>query len=226
MFSERDSMQSSRPILRCPVTIALLVLNFVFFLLQRRFPEGNPSLALSLPGLLSGYLWQVVTYQFMHGSWPHVLLNCWMLFVVGPQVEWVVGKARFSILYLCSGIVGGLLQMAAAFLWPHYFGGIYASVVGASASVFGVVAAFTLLFPDEELILLLFFIVPIKLRARWLLWLVLVPTALGISFPRSYVVQLLGPNVAHAAHLGGILTGLAFTRFYFLKNLPPSEPVP
>lgn len=113
--------------------------------------------------------------------------------------------------------------MAAAFLWPLYFGG---ATVGASAGIFGVVAAFAMLFPDQRLVMLLFFVLPINMRAKTLLWVVLIITALGISFARGGLLTvLLGGHVAHFAHLGGILTGLAFSRFYFLRILPPFEPL-
>jgi len=124
------------------------------------------------------------------------------------------------MLYFLSGIFGGLLQVMASFLWPHYF---YPGegTVGASAGLFGVMASFTMLFPEEELIMLFFFIIPAKMRARTLLSLLLAITGLGISYPRSF----LGGHVAHFAHLGGMLTGLAFSRFYFLRCLHLPEPV-
>ncbi|HEY2084023.1 MAG TPA: rhomboid family intramembrane serine protease [Verrucomicrobiae bacterium] len=181
-------------------------------------------LALSLWGLQHGFVWQLLTYQFMHGGVPHLLLNCWALFVFGRGVEWAVGKTRFLILYFSGGIIGGLLQVLAAVLWPHYFRPTEASV-GASAGIFGVVASFAMLFPEQRLVMLLFYVIPINMRAKSFLWVVLVITALGISFPDSKLALLLGRNVAHFAHLGGILTGLAFTRFYFLRFLRPADVV-
>jgi membrane associated rhomboid family serine protease len=206
------------------LTLLLVIANVLAFLFQEKVlpriaDEGYFSL--SLWGVEHGYVWQLLTYQFMHGSWPHLILNCWALFVFGRAVEWTIGKTRFLVLYLTSGIIGGLLQVLASLLWPHYFGG---GTVGASASVFGVVATFALLFPEQQLIMLLFFVIPIKMRAKSLLWLLLIITALGISFPRSQLAIALGGNVAHAAHLGGILTGLAFTRFYLLKRLSQQPP--
>jgi membrane associated rhomboid family serine protease len=138
--------------------------------------------------------------------------------VFGRAVEWTVGKTRFVTLYFLSGIIGGLFQMLAAFLWPFYFN---IPVVGASAGVMGVMAAFAMLFPHQQLIMLLFFVVPLKLRAISLLGIILVMTGLGIAFYNSRIALLLGGNVAHFAHLGGILTGMAITRFYFLRNLRP-----
>ena len=223
MLQERDYMQQPgrRSSWRLSATIVLIILNILAFLFQYTLLPtlADPGyFALSSWGLKHGYVWQLVTYQFMHGGIAHILLNCWALFVFGRSVEWAVGKTRFVIMYFCSGIVGGLVQVAAAMLWPDYFGG---STVGASAGVFGVVASFAMLFPEQPLVMLLLYVIPVKMRAKSLLWFVLAITALGISFPDSQLARILGGNVAHCAHLGGILTGLAFTRFYFLRNLRP-----
>src|SRR5262249_34530431 len=149
-----------------------------------------------------GYFWQLLTFQFMHASPMHLILNCWGLFVFGRAVESAVGKQRFLLVYFLSGIFGGLLQVMSSFLWPQYFDPRIGTV-GASAGLFGVIASFTMLFPDQPLFMLLFFVIPLKMRARSLLTLLLVLTGLGISYPRSF----LGGNVAHFAHLGGMLTG-------------------
>jgi membrane associated rhomboid family serine protease len=216
---ECDYMRQSRGWQWSP-TIVLLALNIGVFLFQQTIlPRliDEDYLSLSLWGLQHGFVWQLLSYQFMHGSWPHLFLNCWALFVFGREVERAVGNGRFLTLYFTSGVIGGLLQVLVSLLWPDYFGG---AVVGASAGVFGVVAAFAMLFPERGLFMLLFFVIPVKMRAKSLLWFLLLITALGISFPHSFLAALLGGNVAHAAHLGGILTGLAFSRFYFLKLLP------
>ena len=202
MLEDHDYMRRPKRIQKRSVTVALLVLNVAAFVLQKTLLPRLISpyyFALSLPGLFDGYLWQLLTYQFMHGGYLHLLLNCWGLYLFGRDVEWELGKTRFLVLYLTSGVVGGLFQMLVSFLWPHYFGG---GGVGASAGLFGVVAAYALLFPDRQLVVLP---VPLPLEARLLIWFSLVLAALGIALPKSF-----GDNIAHAAHLGGMLTGLAF----------------
>jgi membrane associated rhomboid family serine protease len=203
--------------------MVLVVLNVIAYVLQIKVLPRVLDLGyleLSLWGMVHGYLWQLLTYQFMHGGWVHLIINCWGLFVFGRSVEWAVGKSRFLVVYFLSGIFGGLLQMMACFLWPHYFPSD-TGTVGASAGLFGIVASFTMLFPEDQLLMLLFFVVPVKMRAKTLLAFLLVITGLGISYPRS----LMGVKVAHFAHLGGILTGLAFSRFYFLKFVRLPDPV-
>jgi len=193
----------------------LVVLNVIAYVFQITvLPKliDLRYLELSLPGIWHGFYWQLLTYQFMHGGWLHLIVNCWGLFVFGRAVEWAVGKSRFLVVYFLSGVLGGLLQVLACFLWPHYY---YGGTVGASAGLFGIIASFTMLFPEQPLLMLLFFVFPVKMRAQTLLAFLLVTTGAGISFPRSF----LGGNVAHFAHLGGILTGLAFSRFYFLKHV-------
>jgi len=84
------------------------------------------------------------------------------------------------------------------------------------------VAAFALLFPERRLIMLLFFIVPVNMRAKYLLFISLLIAALGIARPQSqWVLKLIGNNVAHAAHMGGILAGLAFVRWTQWKGTVP-----
>jgi membrane associated rhomboid family serine protease len=230
MFDTTDDSQS-RHRWRLSVTIVLIALNVIAYVFQKKILPHlvDPGyLELSLWGIAHGYLWQLLTFQFMHGGWIHLILNCWGLFVFGRPVEWAVGKSRFFMVYFLSGIFGGLLQVMASFLWPHYyFGGafyngvFYGGTVGASAGLFGIIACFTMLFPEQPLLMLLFFVIPVKMRAQTLLAFLLLTTGVGISFPRSF----LGGNVAHFAHLGGILTGLAFSRFYFLRCLRLPDPV-
>jgi membrane associated rhomboid family serine protease len=209
MLENRDYMRRTPDGFRWSATVVLLVVNAVAFILQLTvLPHviHESYLALSLEGLRRGYVWQLLTFQFLHAGWLHLILNCWALYMFGRDVEWTLGKARFITLYFSSGVVGGLFQEFAALIWPHYFG---SAVVGASAGIFGAVSAFAMLFPERPLMLLILFVIPLKMRAKYLLLINLLLTALGLSFPKSFF----GGNVAHAAHLGGILTGLAFIRW-------------
>lgn len=201
-------MRSGPARIEWSATVVLVVMNIAAFLLQCTvLPRAFELvyLDLSAGGLRSGYLWQLVTFQFLHGSLGHIFFNCLTLYLFGRAVESALGTRKFVMLYFCSGVFGGLLHAFAAIVWPNYFD---VPVVGASAGIFGVVAAFAMLFPDQPLL----FMFVINMRARTLLWVELVITALGIGFPNSRLVISLFGNMAHAAHLGGILTGLAFIR--------------
>ena len=202
-----------------PFTVALIALNVAAFLAEL-WLEARTDVplekygALSLDGLRHGFVWQLLTFQFLHAGWLHLLLNCWGIFVFGPPLEAMLGKSRLATLYFLSGVAGGALQVLASVLNYHRFGG---PVVGASAGVFGLIAAFTSLFPDARMTLLLFFVIPVRMTANRMLTLAVVLTALGIMFPN----WLLGRHVAHAAHLGGLIAGLILVRS-FLRRFRPS----
>ena len=160
-------------------------------------------LPLSVEGLERGYVWQLVTYQFLHAGWLHLIFNGWAIFVFGRALEDLLGGKKFLALFFSSGIVGGVFQALVALLWPQYFGG---PVVGASACAFGLVAAFATLFPEQELTLFLYFI-PVQLRAKTLLYVSAALAWAGFALPR-----LIMPGTAHAAHLGGMAMGWFFVR--------------
>lgn len=157
--------------------------------------------ALSNVGLAHGYLWQLISYQFMHSGWLHLIFNGWAIYMFGLSLESELGKKRFGILMLTSGIAGGLLQSAAALLWPQHFGG---PVVGASACAFGLVAAYATLHPNRNLQLLIFFVLPVTVPAKALLIVSIVIALIGFG--------LHADNVAHAAHLGGMAVGWLFAK--------------
>jgi membrane associated rhomboid family serine protease len=207
MLEDRYYMR--RPAFRGPwsATMALLVVNVVAFIIQsavERFTTFriNDWFALSVDGLRHGFAWQLLTYQLMHGGWLHLLLNCWAIYVFGREVEETLGRISFLTLYFTSGVIGGLFQALAGVL----LGGAFAvPVVGASAGAFGLIAAFAVLYPERPLMMLLFFIIPVSMRAKFLLLFSGLLTLFGIVFPMD--------NIAHAAHLGGMLTGIVFVRY-------------
>ena len=209
MLDDRSYMRQTPFESRRTATMVLLMVNAAAYLLQiavTRFSDfpAEYYFALSLGGLKHGYVWQLLSYGFMHGGLMHLLFNCWAIYVFGLDVEAALGWPRYLTLYLASSILGGLAQAAAGLA----LGGIFASpVVGASAAAFGLVAAFALLFPDR--VILLFFIIPI--RARYLLWL-----SAGLALVGCFDPQPSGPGGAHiadAAHLGGMLAGVLFVRY-------------
>ena len=197
---------------RWSATVVLVAVNVAAFILQNalyRFSSipTNDWFALSVEGLRHGFVWQLLSYQFMHAGWLHLLLNCWAIYVFGREVEETLGRTLFLTLYFSSGVIGGLFQALAGVL----FGGNFAApVVGASAGAFGLVAAFAMMFPERPLMLLLFFIIPLSMRAKFLLLFCGLLTLFGLVFPWD--------NIAHAAHLGGMLTGIVFARYAIYWN--------
>ncbi|HOC54328.1 MAG TPA: rhomboid family intramembrane serine protease [Verrucomicrobiota bacterium] len=225
MLEDRHYMR--QPWFRGPgsATVVLLVVNVVAFVLQNlvyrfsSFPV-NACFALSVEGLRHGFVWQLLTYQFMHGGWLHLLLNCWAIYVFGRAIEETLGWKSFLTLYFSSGVAGGLFQAMFGVLLH----GVYAApVVGASAGAFGLVAAFATLYPERPLTLLLFFVIPLSMRAKFLLLFSALLAVLGILVPTD--------NIAHAAHLGGMIAGVVFVRHavhwhWRLPRLRPPRPHP
>jgi membrane associated rhomboid family serine protease len=210
MLEDRDYMRQPDYGSRASLTVALIVVNALVFFFELSV-SGNPHslfiedhyFALSGEGLKNGFIWQLLTFQFMHAGLLHILANCWAIYVFGRAIEDTLGWKKFLILYLSSGVVGGICQVLAGWLWPGLFGG---PVVGASAGGLGLMAAYAVLFPERELLLLLFFILPIRLTAKMLLMLSAVLALAGIIFPFNHI--------ANAAHLGGMLTGVIFIRLF------------
>jgi membrane associated rhomboid family serine protease len=231
MFENRGYAEErvTRP--ATPVTwilLALIAVEFVFqhYALPRLAPESwvserfEQTFALSVEGLKAGHLWQLITYQFMHANELHILANSWAIFMFGRVVEMNLGMGRMLVIYFVSGIVGGLVQILGMAVWPWLFGD--GPLIGASAAAYGLIAAFVTLFPGQRLLLLLFFFIPISMRARTLLRLTIWFSLAGILYPflqqdvHRYLpfpqqIDLLFVGIGHAAHLGGMVAGVLLT---------------
>lgn len=204
MLTDRAYMREPswrRP--RVPITVVLMVVNVSVFLLRQIAPSTFGWLIthgeLSVRGVVHGHLYQFITYQFLHGGFLHLLFNMVTLWFFGRAVEDRLGPRRYLQLYFLSGVVGGLFHVALHWLLPAKFPDI--PVVGASASICGLIAAFAALDP-EQLVLFNFFI---PMRAKWLFY-------LSVAIAVFFVLVPAGSNIAHAAHLGGLLTGWAYVR--------------
>ncbi|MCL5097826.1 MAG: rhomboid family intramembrane serine protease [Candidatus Omnitrophica bacterium] len=205
MLEDRYYMRDTNFAPRLSVTVVILLLNAVIFVVQSILERYSnwpifDYFALSAAGLLKGRIWQLITFQFMHGSVMHLLVNSLVIYVFGRALEETLSRGPFLRLYLLSGVAGGLVQFMAQWLWPAHFPDV--PVIGASAGAFGLVAAYAIMFPERPLTVLLAFIIPITMRAKYLLVISFALALFGIVVPTG--------NVAHAAHLGGILGGLAY----------------
>jgi membrane associated rhomboid family serine protease len=159
--------------------------------------------ALSLDGFHHKYYWQFLTFQFLHTyPWPwHVLGNCLALYFLGRSVEEVLGKKQFLIVYFASGFFGAAVQLLTTQFLPDH---VDIPVVGASAGIMGILAAFTTMFPMREITYFLYFF-PITIRARYIFWAAFCFSLFGTIIPYNYT--------ANAAHLGGLLVGVAYIRW-------------
>lgn len=190
---------------KMPLWKTLIVINIVVFLIEAMF-EGrnvervlwvNTHFALSLEGLSHGFIWQLVTYQFMHANLLHLVFNCLGLFFVGRIVASMLSGRAFLVLYFSGGIVGGLLQ-ALSGLIPSLGG---APTVGASAAVMSLLGAFCMQFYHQRFSLMF---PPVTLSGKHMLIVVAIFDGLGVLMG--------GAGVAHFAHLGGLAMGVLFMK--------------
>jgi membrane associated rhomboid family serine protease len=185
----------------------IMIGTVVIWVLQLMMPPGfGDMLAVSVPGVFhDGFIWQPVTYMWLHSphSPMHLLLNMFMLWMFGGILERTWGGMRFLRFYLVTGIGAGLIIL----LWGTVEGS-NVPTLGASGAIYGVVTAFSLLWPDRTVMLLF---PPIPMKAIWF-----IPLLFFFNFFFSPA------NVSHAGHLGGVLIAAILlrkeARRYF--NLP------
>lgn len=197
---------------RCgSVTQLLIAINIAVFFIQlicaaANLPYFERFLALSADGIRRGFVWQFVTYMFLHDGIWHILVNLFILWFFGREVEYFIGPKHFTRLYFMAGIAGAALWLAFNFT-PLTIDGqlLYPTCLGASAAVLGCVIAFATLFPDREVTLLLFFILPIRLQAKYL-------ALIAIAFDVVPLLQRTGGGVAHLAHIGGAAFGYLYIK--------------
>ena len=140
------------------------------------------------------WLWQLVTYMFLHSvsdPW-HIIFNMLVLWMFGSEVEKAMGTRRFLTMYFTAGIFAGI------------FGCLFTPnnpILGASGAIFAVEIAFAMFYPNATII---FFVFPIK--AKYLVMIFAGITVFNCLMPT-------GGNVAHFAHLGGLLYGFLFIRY-------------
>lgn len=209
MLENRDYMRDepgSDPRFRFhwSASVVLMVVLVVIYALQcindvYLHSRAESWLALTREGLFSGYAWQLITFQFLHGSGWHLAGNLLGLFYFGRFVEHVLGVRRFLIAYFAAGVAGGILQGALMLVFPMHFG---SELYGASAGVSGMFALFAMLERDAEV--RLYFVLPIRA-----LTLLMAYAAIALFFT---LVPSPRDLTAHAAHLGGILVGLAWVK--------------
>ena len=186
---------------------AFLISLIVSFVLQslvealgnRQVNEAFLNLtAFTAEGLLSGKIWTLATYAFLHeGAW-HLVLNMLAIFFIGRALEADLGPRMMGWLALVGAATGSLLWFAF-----NMKGG---ALVGASAVAMAFLTTFCLRRPEQPITLLLFFVLPCTIKPKWVLW-----GVLGYEIYSFLFSELKGVGgIAHSAHLGGMLAGLFF----------------
>ena len=199
-----------------PVTKNLLIINILMFaasfVLLRYGIDLNGMFGLHYFMASDFQLYQFFTYLFMHGNLEHLFFNMFALWMFGRIVEQVMGQRRFLTYYLVCGIGAGLLQELVQYVHyltlmpdfpkvsPEHLAEALNmwNTVGASGAIYGILLAFGMTFPEERLFIIPF---PFPIKAKYFV--------VGYA-----VIELMSAmlrsndNVAHMAHLGGMLFGL------------------
>ena len=190
------------------VTYLIIVANILVFLTSLSDPESYNQLIETyglVPVQVMGgkNLLSLITSMFLHADILHLGLNMFFLLVSGDAVERELGSSRFLALYLAFGVIAGLFHsyLNSASVIP---------TIGASGAIFGVLAAFAILFPFRWL-LKLFGFIPIPLPAILFVFITILTETAYVS---SGVVE----NVAHTAHVGGFLAGVFLTLLFIPKK--------
>lgn len=217
-----------------PVVKNLLIINVLFFAAKYFLGNQIPMNALFAVFYFDSpnfNFWQPITYMFMHGDFMHILFNMFALYSFGSILESQWGTKRFINFYLITGL-GALglqwcvqafevYQIVGSITVPDSFTttsmadyqalrNIYAvPMVGASGAIFGLLIAFGMKYPDEELFIMF---IPVPVKAKYIMPVyVLISLFLGMA-------NIEGDSVAHFAHLGGALIGFIIVKMWEKKD--------
>ncbi len=200
---------SRRPTRFPIVTSAIIVVNALVFLMELNGGDAFVKQWSLIPAdIVAGRHWiTILTAMFMHGGWMHILGNMVFLWAFGPEIEDAMRPSRYLAFYLLSGLVASLAQIAA----------LPSSTVpnlGASGAIAGVMGAFLVTYPRDQIKALLVF--------GWFARITFIPAALliGLWFLIQFfsqvgaVADVQSGGVAYMAHVGGFIFGAATGRIF------------
>ena len=205
-----------------PVVKNIIIINALVFLATfvagYEFVCGYSDLKLNfylgmyLPGSSNFQPYQIITHFFAHGGFIHLLFNMYALFLFGSALENVWGAKRFFIFYVVTALGAAFCHAVVQYVRLQGFEGMEYNyilechhVVGASGAVFGLLLGFGMLFPNT-VIVLLFPPIPIKAKYFVLFY--------GLGELYFGIANNPGDNVAHFAHLGGMLFGYLLIKLW------------
>ena len=192
-----------------PMIRSLMIVNIVIFLSQQFNPFVNQYGALSFVDVIEkGYYWQVVSYSFLHGGLGHLFFNMLSLYFIGGVLENEWGSRRFLLYYVLSAVISGIFILLVQFITVQMTADttkFFTRTIGASASLFSILLAYSLKYKDRNISLLVFFVIPVTIPARYLVWIILL---LSFLFGNT--------NVSHSGHIGGVIAG--FILFIILRK--------
>jgi membrane associated rhomboid family serine protease len=200
-----------------PVIKYLLIINIGVFIVQFFFLDTLRAGSVSIGDLfLKNFAlftwnspffkpWQVFTYMYMHGSFSHLFFNMFALWMFGMELENLWGSKTFFLYYTICGLGAGLANLLIAPLFT--FTPPNVPTVGASGSIYGVLIAFGMIFPNRYIYI--YFMLPIKAK-----YLVLIYMAVEVFA----VMSQSQTGIAHVAHLGGAVVGALYVQFILKKS--------
>jgi membrane associated rhomboid family serine protease len=147
-------------------------------------------------------VYQLVTYMFLHGGLFHILMNMFILWMFGTEIEYTWGTKRFYKYYFLTGIAGGIFTVA---FQP------YSTIptIGASGAIYGLLVAYAVMFPNRTIYL--YFLFPVKVKYAVIMF-------VGLEFLAS--MGNTPDGIGHLAHLGGAVVGFIYLKLdWRLKNL-------
>jgi membrane associated rhomboid family serine protease len=191
------------------ILIFVLIGSFVLQSFGSLISSGIESVvfeifSFSALGLERFFLWIPFSYTLLHDGPIHLIMNLIGLFFIGRAVENDIGKSNFIWLVSISSLVGSLLWLI--------FNNSGQVLIGASAVVMSCLACFCLRNPNQEITLLLFFVLPCRLKPKWIIIGTLAIELYGFIFSELHGAS----GIAHSAHLGGMLSG-AFV-YLFIRS--------
>ena len=197
---------------------SIIQLFYLFGVVPARFTDPEWAASIGFP---IGSYWSLLTHQFLHGGWLHIVANMWTLWIFGDNVEDRMGPLRFIIFYLVCGVLAALTQVLVT---PD------ATIpsVGASGAIAAVLGAYLLFFPTARLIVLIpilffpfFFELPAVIFLVFWFFIQLFSGTAMLASP-----QQVG-GIAFWAHIGGFIAGMLLCRFFVRRpvrrRLQPDE---
>lgn len=213
------------------MTWSLIAVNTALFAYSAALPEKSQQILFHLYGLVparyvfgeaapgTGFPYMLytpfVTSMFLHGSWMHLLMNMWLLWIFGDNIEDRMGSLRFLAFYLFCGLVAGALQ---TYFSPYSL----VPTIGASGAIAGVMGAFFFLYPYAQIVIWVLFLplfVPVPAIGFLGIWVIiqLYKATTGLVLGVSYA------DVAWWGHLGGFIAGMLVYRLFLLPERNPGS---
>ena len=215
------------------INVSIFIIGTLINVFLQLFQHSIPDIfgIFALPASFIRFFhqpWSIITYMFMHGGFSHIFFNMFAVFMFGPILEQTWGPKRFLFYYILCGIGAGLIQEGVQYIqyvieysqhtqvnligygvisMEQYLNML--TTVGASGAVYAILLAFGMLFPNNRLFI---FPLPFPIKAKFFV--------IGYAAIELWagLANSTGDNVAHFAHLGGMLFGLILILYWRKKS--------